>query len=165
MGRMRSSRPRRRATAAAGVAAIVAAALASGCAAAPGGDGRPPTRAAASAASVATPTPTPDPTAPARLTSTSSATPSTSRAARPAATPLVRYVTRVPLPKGCLLVSPEIVGIKVYLVQRALHLVGHKERYDGATVAAVRSFQSTHHLAVTGAVDATTWTAFTTGLK
>jgi cell wall-associated NlpC family hydrolase len=55
------------------------------------------------------------------------------------------------------------VGVKVYLVQKALHLVGHKERYDAATVAAVRSFQTAHHLPVTGDVDATTWAALGTG--
>jgi cell wall-associated NlpC family hydrolase len=79
------------------------------------------------------------------------------------AVPLVRYVTRVPLPKGCLTVSPAIVGVKVYLAQRALHLVGHKERYDAATVAAVRAFQAAHHLPVTGTVTATTWAALGTG--
>jgi len=85
-----------------------------------------------------------------------------SAAARPAA-PLVEYVTRVPLPKGCLTVSPAIVGVKVYLVQRALHLVGHKERYDAATVAAVRAFQAARQLPVTGTVTATTWAALGTG--
>jgi len=55
------------------------------------------------------------------------------------------------------------VGIKVYLVQKALHLVGHKERYDSATTAAVRKFQSAHALPVTGVVDAKTWAALGTG--
>ncbi len=55
------------------------------------------------------------------------------------------------------------MGVKVYLVQEALHLVGHKERYDAATVARVRSFQTAHHLSVTGDVDATTWAALGTG--
>lgn len=59
--------------------------------------------------------------------------------------------------------SPAITGIKVYLVQRALHLVGHKERYDAATAAAVRAFQLAHHLPVSGVVDATTWDALGTG--
>ena len=59
--------------------------------------------------------------------------------------------------------SPAIVGIKVYLVQKALHLVGHKERYDSATVAAVKSFQPAHGLPVTGSVDVTTWAALGTG--
>jgi hypothetical protein len=77
--------------------------------------------------------------------------------------PLVRYVDHVPLPHGCWPVSPAIVGVKVYLVQRALHLYGHRERYDAATVAAVRAFQSAHHLPVTGVVDATTWSALRTG--
>jgi cell wall-associated NlpC family hydrolase len=82
---------------------------------------------------------------------------------RTAAAATVHYVTRVPLPHGCLTVSPAIVGIKVYLVQRALHLVGHKERYDSTTVAAVRTFQQAHALPVTGTVDATTWAALGTG--
>lgn len=87
----------------------------------------------------------------------------------PSATPThtptagVRYVTQVPLPRGCLTVSPAIVGIKVYLVQKALHLVGHRERYDAATVAAVKAFQRTHRLPATGVVDATTWAALGTG--
>ena len=59
--------------------------------------------------------------------------------------------------------SPAIVGIKVYLVQKALHLSGHRERYDAATAAAVRAFQASHHLPVTGTVDATTWAALGTG--
>ncbi len=73
------------------------------------------------------------------------------------------YVRQIAVPRGCLVVSPAIVGIKVYLVQRALHLVGHRERYDSATVAAVRTFQSAHGLPVTGVVDATTWVALGTG--
>lgn len=72
-------------------------------------------------------------------------------------------MTRVPLPRGCWPVGPAITGIKVYLVQRALHLVGHRERYDSATGAAVRAFQQAHHLPVTGVVDATTWVALGTG--
>ncbi len=76
---------------------------------------------------------------------------------------MVRYVTQVPLPRGCFTVSPAIVGIKVYLVQKALHLVGHRERYDAATVAAVTAFQRAHRLRATGVVDATTWAALGTG--
>jgi len=60
-------------------------------------------------------------------------------------------------------VGPAITGIKVYLVQKALHLVGHRERYDSATTAAVRAFQSSHSLPVTGLVDRTTWDALDTG--
>jgi len=55
------------------------------------------------------------------------------------------------------------VGVKVYLVQKALHLLGHGEVYDAATAAAVRSFQSAHALPVTGVVDAATWSALGTG--
>jgi cell wall-associated NlpC family hydrolase len=85
-------------------------------------------------------------------------------APRPTAPPPgLPYVTHIAIPAGCLLVSPAIVGIKVYLVQKTLHLVGHKERYDAATAAAVRSFQSAHKLPVTGTVDATTWSALHTG--
>ena len=64
---------------------------------------------------------------------------------------------------GCLTVGPSIVGVKVYLVQRALNLIGHGEQYDAATVAAVRAFQSAHRLPVTGLVDAVTWSALRTG--
>ena len=73
------------------------------------------------------------------------------------------YVTHVPLPAGCLTVGPAIVGVKVYLIQRALHLVGHRERYDSATQSAVRAFQASHALPVTGLVDAATWSAIGTG--
>jgi cell wall-associated NlpC family hydrolase len=73
------------------------------------------------------------------------------------------YVTHVNLPAGCLTVGPAITGVKVYLVQRALHLVGHKERYDAATVAAVRTFQQARALPVTGLVDTVTWAALGTG--
>ena len=118
------------------------------------------------AAGTVTPTATPATATP--------ATPSpkaTSRPPRPATSqksvarprPGLPYVARVPVPAGCLVVSPAIVGIKVYLVQKALHLVGHRERYDSATVTAVRSFQAAHHLPVTGTVDATTWAALGTG--
>jgi cell wall-associated NlpC family hydrolase len=103
-----------------------------------------------------TPTPTPHPSS-----RTSSPRPGVVRSA--GQRPGLPYVSHVPVPAGCLVVSPAIVGIKVYLVQRALHLVGHKERYDAATVAAVKSFQSAHALPVTGKVDATTWTALGTG--
>lgn len=69
------------------------------------------------------------------------------------------YVTRVPQPPLCLPASPQIVGIKVYLVQRALGLVGHRERYDAATQAAVRAFQAQHGLTVDGIVGPRTWAA------
>jgi cell wall-associated NlpC family hydrolase len=72
-------------------------------------------------------------------------------------------VASVPIPKGCLEVGPSIVGIKVYLVQKALGLVGHREIYDRATVTAVTSFQRRHHLAPTGRVNETTWNALRTG--
>jgi cell wall-associated NlpC family hydrolase len=87
-----------------------------------------------------------------------------SRGAGPAASaPRYTYATSVPMAHGCWNVSPAITGVKVYLVQRALHLVGHKERYDSATVAAVRAFQAGHELPVTGVVDARTWAALGTG--
>jgi cell wall-associated NlpC family hydrolase len=78
-------------------------------------------------------------------------------------TSTVRYVADEPIPHGCWTVGPSLTGIKVYLVQRALHLVGHRERYDAATASAVRSFQRADKLAVTGLVDATTWAALRTG--
>lgn len=73
------------------------------------------------------------------------------------------YVDAVPLPVGCRTVGPDSAGVKVYLVQRALGLVGHNERYDSATQAAVRSFQASHSLPVTGLVNSATWTALGTG--
>ena len=104
-------------------------------------------------------TPTPSSTA---AKPSASARPSAST--KPSAEPVASaYVTSVPIPPGCLVVGPAITGVKVYLVQRALHLVGHRERFDAATTAAVRTFQAAHHLRVTGLVDATTWTALGTG--
>ena len=49
--------------------------------------------------------------------------------------------------------------MKVYLVQRALGLVGHRERYDAATQTAVRRFQARHGLVVDGIVGPRTWRA------
>jgi hypothetical protein len=72
-------------------------------------------------------------------------------------------VTRVPLPPACLAASPAIVGVKVYLVQERLGLVGHRERYDSATQAAVRRFQADHGLTVDGVVGSRTWRAL--GIK
>ena len=73
------------------------------------------------------------------------------------------FVAAVPRPAGCLVVGPAIVGVKVYLVQKALGLVNHHEVFDAATSSAVRAFQKAHRLAVTGLVDRTTWTALKTG--
>ncbi len=73
------------------------------------------------------------------------------------------YVATVPTPTGCREVGPEIAGVKVYLVQQALGLVGHRERYDDATASAVRAFQRSHALPVTGRVDVSTWDALGTG--
>ncbi len=69
------------------------------------------------------------------------------------------YVTRVPLPPRCLPASPKIVGVKVYLVQHALGLRGHRERYDATTQTAVRRFQAQHGLRVDGVVGRRTWDA------
>jgi cell wall-associated NlpC family hydrolase len=158
------------------LAALTAiAALVAGCAGAgqpsaagpsapvPGGATVPSTL---SATSSGTPTVSVTP-APTRTTAgprpTATRTTSTRPTSRPAPRPGLPYVTHVRVPAGCLVVSPAIVGIKVYLVQKALHLVGHRERYDAATVAAVKAFQSAHALPVTGKVDATTWAALGTG--
>ena len=100
------------------------------------------------------------PSASPRSSPSASTRPSAKPSVRPVASP---YVTTVPVPPGCLVVGPAITGVKVYLVQRALHLVGHRERFDAATTSAVRVFQAAHHLRVTGLVDATTWTALGTG--
>jgi cell wall-associated NlpC family hydrolase len=72
-------------------------------------------------------------------------------------------VATVPPPPGCLVVGPTIVGVKVYLVQKALGLVGHREIYDRATVAAVKRFQRSHRLVADGLVGPRTWTALRTG--
>ncbi len=75
----------------------------------------------------------------------------------------VPYVGTVPLPKGCITLTPAIVGVKVYLVHKALGLVGHNERYDAATVAAVKEFQQRTQLPVAGLVDRGTWDALGAG--
>ncbi len=151
-----------------GTVSLVGAVAVLAACAAPAGDG-----AATSAPAAATSAPPAATSAPPAPATTASVAPTVARtpAAMPTPTPapthrpkyVVRYVTHVPLPHGCLTVGPAIVGIKVYLVQRALHLVGHKERYDSATVAAVKAFQTAHALRVTGLVDATTWVALHTG--
>ena len=67
------------------------------------------------------------------------------------------YVTQVPPPPKCLPATESIVGVKVYLVQQALGIIGHRERYDATTVAAVRQFQADHGLEVDGVVGPLTW--------
>jgi cell wall-associated NlpC family hydrolase len=76
-----------------------------------------------------------------------------------------QVVTHVPVARGCFVVAPWLAGVKVYLVQRALHLRGHRERYDTTTQAAVERFQNAHGLAVTGRVDRVTWRALHTGRR
>jgi cell wall-associated NlpC family hydrolase len=73
------------------------------------------------------------------------------------------FVAAVPQPPGCLVVGPTVVGVKVYLIQKALGLVGHRESYDRATVAAVKRFQRTHRLVADGLVGPKTWKALGTG--
>lgn len=73
--------------------------------------------------------------------------------------PTSPYVTEVPEPEGCRPATAAIVGVKVYLVQQALGLVDHRERYDAATVAAVRTFQADHGLEADGIVGPLTWQA------
>jgi hypothetical protein len=68
----------------------------------------------------------------------------------------------VPLQRGCLVVGPGIAGVKVYLVQKALGLVGHREVYDAATRSLVSAFQRAHDLPATVGVDGATWTALHT---
>jgi cell wall-associated NlpC family hydrolase len=96
-------------------------------------------------------------------TSTPSGTATSTPSATASATAASPYVTQVPLPVGCVTVGPDIVGVKVYLVQQALGLVGHLDRYDAATASAVRGFQAAHGLPVTGLVDERTWIALRTG--
>lgn len=69
------------------------------------------------------------------------------------------FVTAVPPPPRCLPATASIVGVKVYLVQQALGIVGHQERYDAATEAAVRAFQARYGLEVDGVVGPLTWAA------
>ena len=69
------------------------------------------------------------------------------------------YVTSVPPPPKCLPASPDIVGVKVYLVQKRLGLIGHRERYDTATQNAVKRFQASRGIEVTGVVGPVTWKA------
>lgn len=78
---------------------------------------------------------------------------------KPSVDPVGRYVTQVPLPAGCLPVDPDITGVKVYLVQQALGLVDHRERFDADTTAGVRRFQAAHGLVVDGIVGPHTWAA------
>jgi hypothetical protein len=86
-------------------------------------------------------------------------------AASVSAAPGPSVVTHVPVARGCFVVAPWLAGVKVYLVQRALGLHGHRERYDAATRAAVGAFQATHGLPVTRRVDRTTWQALHTGRR
>lgn len=74
-------------------------------------------------------------------------------------------VTHVPVARGCFVVAPWLAGVKVYLVQRALHLRGHRDRYDAATQAEVRHFQAARGLPVTGRVNRTTWRALHPGRR
>jgi cell wall-associated NlpC family hydrolase len=83
-------------------------------------------------------------------------------AAAPADAP-PSLVTHVPVADGCFVVAPWLAGVKVFLVQRALGLRGHRDRYDAATVTAVRQFQADHGLRQTGRVNRRTWRALDTG--
>lgn len=66
---------------------------------------------------------------------------------------------RVPVADGCIVLDRAWAGVKVFLVQRRLGVTGSLDRYDDATAAAVRAFQSRHGLAVTGRVNRATWRA------
>jgi peptidoglycan hydrolase-like protein with peptidoglycan-binding domain len=55
-------------------------------------------------------------------------------------------------------------GPAVTVVQRALH-VSQSGNYGAATVTAVRSFQSRHHLTVTGAMNPPTWRALLAAVR
>jgi cell wall-associated NlpC family hydrolase len=100
-------------------------------------------------------TPSPSPTPSPRPSPTTIRSPSPS----PKPADIAGYVALVPLPPRCLAASPAIVGVKVYLVQKALGLVGHRERYDTTTQQAVRRFQARHGLVVDGVVGPRTWAA------
>lgn len=76
------------------------------------------------------------------------------------------YLTdRVPKAPGCFTLSRKWVGVKVFLVQRRLGVTDSRERYDQATILAVRAFQSNHGLPVTGRVDLRTWRALHLGKR
>lgn len=71
--------------------------------------------------------------------------------------------TTVPVARGCLVLDHRWTGVKVYLVQRRLGVTDSRERYDAATTAAVRDFQRSRGLQVTGRVDRATWRAMDLG--
>jgi cell wall-associated NlpC family hydrolase len=76
-----------------------------------------------------------------------------------------QLVTHVPVARGCFVVAPWLAGVKVFLVQRALHVRGHRERYDAATATAVRRWQAEQGLPVTGRVDRAAWRALHPGRR
>lgn len=81
-------------------------------------------------------------------------------------TPQRPYLTdHVPKAPGCFVLSRKWVGVKVFLVQQRLGVLYSRERYDSATISAVRGFQQRHRLPVTGRVDKTTWQALRTGRR
>lgn len=69
----------------------------------------------------------------------------------------------IPVASLCADVTEVSAGIKVYLVQRKLGTGFEKERYGSATQSAVKAFQKSHSLPITGIVDETTWSAL--GIK
>ncbi len=127
-----------------------------GCGAA--GSSGAPARAGVSARSTAAAT---SPTGSTPAPSSRPVIPST--AGSPAIPAGVGFVSAVPRPRGCLVVGPAVVGVKVYLVQKALHLVNHHEIYDHPTTVAVTTFQRSRRLPQTGLVDVTTWNALGPG--
>ncbi|MFZ0323065.1 MAG: NlpC/P60 family protein [Actinomycetes bacterium] len=69
----------------------------------------------------------------------------------------------VPVPDGCIRLTPQWAGVKVFLVQRRLGTLVDRDRYLGTTQRAVEAFQSRQGIPVTGAVGRTTWRALHLG--
>ena len=66
--------------------------------------------------------------------------------------------TSIILPDGGYNLSTANIGLKVIKVNQAV-CGNSSERYTSSTASAVKTFQRTHGLGVTGIVDITTWKA------
>lgn len=63
----------------------------------------------------------------------------------------------VPVAKGCIVLGRAWAGVKVALVQRRLGTTHELDRYGPDTARAVKRFQRSRGLSVTGRVDTSTW--------
>jgi hypothetical protein len=81
-------------------------------------------------------------------------------AADAAGTRYLQPVAQVKEPKGCVVLTPGMNGVKVKMVQRRLGLPRTAwETMDSATIGAVKRFQARRGLAVDGVVGPRTWRA------